>query len=398
MNWLSDAASNFGGLFDVGSTVSSSTNINPDDVVKTKSALKVVGNYKVPSFGITDIPDNQMIDGLKSFQQENGLKVDGVMKPSGPTATALGQTLASKGVTNTDLMETAKKAKPKPKAKVDLLTGLPDPLAKPVKGKMPTAKQWEEASKLQQQKLKNAIVPEGKTVQQRIQSMMTDKRYGDQHDTRLRDHVTKQFEKAFPGTLQYDETGKMVQPVAAISPDQVEPFDPGGEFNATNQKKSSELSISKKPDASQMFKLNGGVGPNEQNAQKDKIKVRNLLALLGQTGLETSSNDEETISGAVKRFQEGHGLKVDGVLKPGGETITQMEDSVKRIAEKFAKGKKASSGVSKSNVFDDNDEPEYEDDLNDDDTPWWMALYYWFINAVSPDEELGKPYGGGTRH
>ena len=240
MNWLSETAGN---LFDVGSTVSSSTNINPDDVVKTKSALNAVGNYEIPSFGITGIPDNQMLSGLKSFQQENGLKVDGIMKPSGPTAAMLGQTLAKRGITNANLMETTKKTKSEPKAKIDPLTEMQDPSAEPVKGKKPTAMQWGEAAKRRQDKSITAIIPEGKTVQQRIQSMMADKRYGDQNDTRLRDHVSKQFEKAFPWMIQFDETGKMVQPVAVISPNQVEPFDPDGELIALNLKNTSEPSI-----------------------------------------------------------------------------------------------------------------------------------------------------------
>ena len=55
-------------LFNVGSTMSQSSNMNADDVVKTKSALNTVGSYDVPDFGITDIPDMGMINGLKNFQ------------------------------------------------------------------------------------------------------------------------------------------------------------------------------------------------------------------------------------------------------------------------------------------------------------------------------------------
>ena len=256
---FADGVSDF---FNVGATVSQSSNINADDVVKTKSALNAVGSYDVPDFGITDIPDMGMIDGLKNFQANNGLKVDGVMKPGGPTENALGQTLANQGLSSTDLLEKAKTpaitpkpdvpkptivspppqtswsataplgeaSKPKkPKLlKIDPMTGLVDPLASSAKGKMPTKKQWEEVAKMQ--KAKTAIVPEGETVDQRIRSMMSDKRYGDKNDTRLRDHVQKQFQRAYPGTVEYDETGKMVQPKAVIQPNDVEPFDPDGEL------------------------------------------------------------------------------------------------------------------------------------------------------------------------
>ncbi len=128
-------------FFSVGNTISQSSNTQPDDVFKTKSALVQTGDYKVPDFGITDIPDMGMIDGLKRFQQKNGLKVDGVMKPGGPTEAKLGETMANQGVTNTDLLETAK---PKPKMpKIDPLTGLSEV-------KMPKLKinPWFQSSKL----------------------------------------------------------------------------------------------------------------------------------------------------------------------------------------------------------------------------------------------------------
>lgn len=181
---FTDGVSDF---FNVGSTISPSSNMNGDDVLKTKSALNAVGSYQPPSFGITDIPDNSMIDGLKKFQANNGLKVDGVMKPGGPTENALGQTLENQGISPNDLFEKAKAAstpepdidadnpqtswsasasfkdgsitnlsQPKPNKpplpKIDPMTGLVDPLASAPKGKMPTAKQWEEAKKLQEQK------------------------------------------------------------------------------------------------------------------------------------------------------------------------------------------------------------------------------------------------------
>ncbi|NVK19633.1 MAG: hypothetical protein HWE30_13115 [Methylocystaceae bacterium] len=223
-------------IFSVGNTISQSSNTQPDDVLKTKSALAQTGDYKVPDFGITDIPDMGMIDGLKKFQKKNGLKVDGVMKPGGPTESKLGETMANQGVNTNDLLEAAK-PKPKPKAsKIDPLTGLPE--VKMPKLKKPTAKMWEQVA--QQQKPKTAVLPEGETVQQRIASMMLDKRYQDKSDTRLKDHISQQFKKAFPGQVSYDETGKMNQPQAAIMPEDVEPFDPDGELQRNVQKASQE--------------------------------------------------------------------------------------------------------------------------------------------------------------
>ncbi|WP_417832484.1 hypothetical protein [Terasakiella sp.] len=60
----------FSNLFSVGNTISQSSNTDPNDVLNTKNALAQIGDYQVPDYGITDIPDMGMIDGLKSFQQK----------------------------------------------------------------------------------------------------------------------------------------------------------------------------------------------------------------------------------------------------------------------------------------------------------------------------------------
>ncbi|WP_417782854.1 peptidoglycan-binding domain-containing protein [Terasakiella pusilla] len=184
---FSDFADDFGDLFNVGGMISQSSNIKPDDVLKTKSALNAVGRYEVPDFGITDVPDRGMIDGLKDFQANNGLKIDGIMKPGGPTETALGRTLVNQGISASDLLAQTKAqnatpvldvskptqtswsasvpfsedAKPKkiPPSKIDPTTGLTDPLASAAKGKMPTKKQWAEVAKTQQQRA-STVIPE----------------------------------------------------------------------------------------------------------------------------------------------------------------------------------------------------------------------------------------------
>jgi len=243
---------NIDGFFNVGSTVSPSSDIKPDDVLKTKSALNTVGHYQIPDIGLSDMPDTKMIDGLKDFQANNGLKTDGMMKPGGPTETALAQTLSKQDTLTPDLNKkaepsstsviaqaskpshTALNKTPSPTKqklpKIDPITGLQDPLASSPKGKMPTQKQWQEVAKIQQQKTKAAIIPQGDTVEDRIRSLMSDKRYNDKHDPRLRNHVQKQFQKAYPGKVDYDETGKMSHPTPAIPPNQVEAFDPEGEL------------------------------------------------------------------------------------------------------------------------------------------------------------------------
>ncbi len=87
--------------FRVKKTIGSSWNVDEDDVVKTKTALKKTGDYKAPEWGVTGYPDQHMFDGLKSFQKREGLQVDGVMKPGGPTEKRLAQKTKPSTVTGT---------------------------------------------------------------------------------------------------------------------------------------------------------------------------------------------------------------------------------------------------------------------------------------------------------
>lgn len=64
-------------------------NMDPDDVREIKTALVGTGHYKPPEFGITEIPDNQMLDAIRGYQKDNNLKVDGVMRPGGETENSI---------------------------------------------------------------------------------------------------------------------------------------------------------------------------------------------------------------------------------------------------------------------------------------------------------------------
>jgi hypothetical protein len=75
----------------------SSASVEPSDVLNVKEALKKVGEYKTPDWGMTDFTDNQMFDGIKSFQKKNNLKIDGIMKPDGETENALNGALSKIG-------------------------------------------------------------------------------------------------------------------------------------------------------------------------------------------------------------------------------------------------------------------------------------------------------------
>lgn len=75
--------------FNLSKTMGSNYTVAPQDIVNTKTALNQLGYYPVPDRGIDDWTDDPMFDGIKAFQKDNGLKVDGLMRPGGPTEVAI---------------------------------------------------------------------------------------------------------------------------------------------------------------------------------------------------------------------------------------------------------------------------------------------------------------------
>lgn len=84
------------GIFNLNQTLASNSSADPDDTLNTKRALSSLGYYATPSYGMTKYPDEGLFDGIKTFQKDNDLTKDGVMKPEGETATQLGKTLAER--------------------------------------------------------------------------------------------------------------------------------------------------------------------------------------------------------------------------------------------------------------------------------------------------------------
>lgn len=70
--------------------------IDADDVMNVKIKLKQLGHYKEPKWGLTKFADQQMFDGIRKFQQNNKLKIDGIMKPEGETEKILNNLLKVK--------------------------------------------------------------------------------------------------------------------------------------------------------------------------------------------------------------------------------------------------------------------------------------------------------------
>lgn len=78
--------------FKLKSPVGSNYRINPNDLTNTKQALNQLGYYNVPPHrGIDDWTDDAMFDGIRRFQGDNSLKIDGFMRPGRPLSISLGR-------------------------------------------------------------------------------------------------------------------------------------------------------------------------------------------------------------------------------------------------------------------------------------------------------------------
>lgn len=76
--------------FTLNATLSRSVNADPGDILRTKQALNRLGHYSMPSYGLTEYPDEPLFQGLETFQDRYGLNRDGIMKSGGETAAVLG--------------------------------------------------------------------------------------------------------------------------------------------------------------------------------------------------------------------------------------------------------------------------------------------------------------------
>lgn len=70
--------------------------VDESDTLQTKMALGELGYYRTPGYGMTPYPDEPMFDGIRKYQHDNRLRVDGMMKPGGETESSLNQKLAAR--------------------------------------------------------------------------------------------------------------------------------------------------------------------------------------------------------------------------------------------------------------------------------------------------------------
>jgi hypothetical protein len=145
--------------------------------------------------------------------------------------------------------------------------------------------------------------------------MMSDARYHDKFDTRLRDHVQKQLEKAYVGEVQYDEAGKMVPSSPVIAPEEVEPFDPDGELRISNHIADFQ---------------NGPPHEYEQPPENDKDEEEPPKEETSKENVETKQEEQKVDHPPVRRHITSGGtrIKLNNTLEIQVQSYTLLVDGV----------------------------------------------------------------------
>ena len=72
-------------MFTLKKPVARNLSAHPDDMANIKFALTSLGYYDDTETGLSPYGDDQLFHAVKSFQKDNDLKADGIIKPDGPT-------------------------------------------------------------------------------------------------------------------------------------------------------------------------------------------------------------------------------------------------------------------------------------------------------------------------
>ncbi len=81
-------------IFNLNKDVATSSAVAEEDMIPLKTYLKKFGAYDAPSYGMTEYPDNELFEGIKTYQRKNNLTVDGTMKKDGETITSMNKELS----------------------------------------------------------------------------------------------------------------------------------------------------------------------------------------------------------------------------------------------------------------------------------------------------------------
>jgi len=76
-------------MFTLKGIVDENSPIDLEDSHSIKTALTVLGHYDDTDTGLSPYPEKKLFHAIRDFQKAKGLKIDGVVKPDGPTHTKI---------------------------------------------------------------------------------------------------------------------------------------------------------------------------------------------------------------------------------------------------------------------------------------------------------------------
>jgi len=140
--------------------------------------------------------------------------------------------------------------------------------------------------------------------------------------------------------------------------------------------------------------LQADVGRNGRNHRADVARLEALLGATGYLDLEATEGPTgyfgKRTGDAVRRFQKDHDLRVDGEVKPNGETVRTL----------FRQAGVEKEDQSPGWHFEPGPIPEPGEPVDDmGESPpeeWWADLFGWIASRVPPTD-LGFPGVGGIR-
>ncbi len=104
-------------------------------------------------------------------------------------------------------------------------------------------------------------------------------------------------------------------------------------------KQDDDLMLGDRPGSSDWFALSDEVGRGRTNHRRDVIKVESLLNQAGLFDLERLDGPwgyaNERLDAPIKEYQKRNSLKVDGFLRPDGETINRFRQDYGDIFSNF---------------------------------------------------------------
>ena len=72
-------------MFEMKTTLAQNANTDVEDQANIKTAMTALGYYDDSETGLSPYADTKLFHAVKDFQKDNDLKIDGIIKPDGPT-------------------------------------------------------------------------------------------------------------------------------------------------------------------------------------------------------------------------------------------------------------------------------------------------------------------------